>query len=110
MAQRRIGHFPGQTTRSAPTLQKEKQPDSAEEKQMTAISLCSIGDLTSTFELAMLSGARKQFDLPLPIHLPMNKDFHSLTQEKNKRLFAPISSKRDRAIFLHPSKWRRGAW
>jgi len=39
--------------------EKTKQPDSAEEKQSTAISLCSIGGLTSTFELAMLWGARE---------------------------------------------------
>jgi hypothetical protein len=45
--------------------EKEIQPDKNEEKKSTAISFCSIGDLTSTFELAMLSGAREAIFLSL---------------------------------------------
>lgn len=36
-----------------------KQPDRAEEKKSTAISFCSMGGLTSTFELAILSSVRE---------------------------------------------------
>jgi hypothetical protein len=45
--------------------EKEIQPDRAEEKKSTAISLCRIGRFTSTFELAMLSGAREAIVLSL---------------------------------------------
>lgn len=36
-----------------------KQPDRAEEKKSTAINFCSMGGLTSTFELAILSSAKE---------------------------------------------------
>ena len=45
--------------------EKEIQPDRAEEKKITAISFCSMGGFTSTFELAMLSGAREAIFLSL---------------------------------------------
>ena len=45
--------------------EKEIQPDSDEAKNITAISFCSMGGLTSTFELAMLSGAREAIFLSL---------------------------------------------
>jgi hypothetical protein len=45
--------------------EKEIQPDRAEEKKITAISFCSMGGVTSTFELAMLSGAREAILLSL---------------------------------------------
>jgi hypothetical protein len=45
--------------------EKEIQPDSDEAKKITAISFCSIGSFTSTFELAMLSGAREVIFLSL---------------------------------------------
>ena len=45
--------------------EKTKQPDSDEEKKITAISFCSMGGFTSTFELAMLSGAREAIFLSL---------------------------------------------
>jgi hypothetical protein len=38
--------------------EKTKQPDRDEEKKITAISFCSMGGFTSTFELAMLSDAK----------------------------------------------------
>ena len=49
--------------------EKEIQPDRAEEKKITAISLCSMGGLTSPFELAMLSGAREAIFLSLSQYL-----------------------------------------
>jgi len=49
--------------------EKEIQPDRAEEKKMTAISFCSMGDFTSTFELAMLSDAREAVFLSLSQYL-----------------------------------------
>ena len=49
--------------------EKTKQPDSDEEKKITAISFCSIGGFTSTFELAMLSGAREAIFLSLSTYL-----------------------------------------
>lgn len=45
--------------------EKEIQPDRAEEKKMTVISFGSIGGVTSTSELAMLSGAREAIFLSL---------------------------------------------
>jgi hypothetical protein len=45
--------------------EKEIQPDRAEAKKSTAISLCRIGEFTSPSELAMLSGAREATFLSL---------------------------------------------
>jgi len=47
-----------------------------------------------------LRAREKQFFYPFQNTCPIKKDFHYLTQEETKRLFAAISSKRDRAIFL----------
>src|SRR5688500_16022358 len=64
--------------------EKTKQPNRDEEKKSTTISFCSIGGLTSTFELAMLSGAKEaifypsQHTSPQEQRFPRNNDFHSL--------------------------------
>ena len=49
--------------------EKKKQPDRDKEKKSIAISFCSMGGLTSTFELAMLSGAREAIFLSLSTYL-----------------------------------------
>jgi hypothetical protein len=67
--------------------EKKKQPDSEEEKKMTAISFCSMDGVTPPFERAMLYGAREAIFITLPMHRPMNSDFHYLTQAETKRLF-----------------------
>ena len=56
--------------------EKTKQPDRAEAKKSTAISLCRMGEFTSPSELAMLWGAREANFLSLTIPLPLNKEFN----------------------------------
>jgi hypothetical protein len=51
--------------------EKEIQPDRAKEKKSTAISFCRIGGFTSTFELAMLWGAREAIVLSLSQYLSL---------------------------------------
>ncbi len=49
--------------------EKTKQPDKNEEKRSAAISFGRIGDFTSTFKLATLSGAREATFLSLPQYI-----------------------------------------
>jgi hypothetical protein len=54
--------------------EKKKQPDRDKEKKSTAISFCSMGGLTSTCDVAMLSGARKAIFIPLTIKERSNRN------------------------------------
>jgi hypothetical protein len=72
--------------------EKKKQPDRDKEKKSIAISFCNMGGLTSTCDVAMLSGARKAIFIPLTIPLPMTTDFHSRPGMVQSRLKPLVES------------------
>ena len=82
--------------------EKTKQPDSAEEKQITAISLCSIGGLTSTFEFAMLSGAREAIFSPSHHTSPHEPRFSLPHPRRNQAAFCSHLLKTRPRYFPHP--------
>ena len=72
--------------------EKEIQPDRAEAKKMTAISFCDMGSVTSTFELAMLSGAREAIFLSPSQSLSPGTKISTISPKKKPSGSLPFSA------------------